>query len=291
MLWRNRALLRSRGVLGAGAGAESMFLGALDLMSMDWGGKPHPRARGRWAALVREAKDWPGTVVISQELLAGATVEAARAAVTAFAAAEVEIVVTARDLLRQIPAEWQENVKHGRIKSFAEFWAHLQEVPPAHELTRSFRQVQYLPEVLERWASAVPDDHIRLVTVPPAGASRTLLWERFVTACGIDAEGADLNVIDGNQSLDTVTTSLLRRVNQVLVSEPLRVDQRDTLLKGVLADRVLSPLTSPAASINGAGRGRPRRPQDGPRVARGMAAAGTRSSATSTTWCRLARRA
>ena len=75
-----------------------------------------PRAGGD--ALVDEARQWPGTVVISQEMFGGATVERrADRGRGVRTGRPVEIVVTARDLMRQVPAEWQENVKHGRIKT------------------------------------------------------------------------------------------------------------------------------------------------------------------------------
>ena len=49
----------------------------------------------------------------------------------AFADDEVHVVLTARDLARQIPAEWQENVKHRGRRSFARFmgWSWRRGVP------------------------------------------------------------------------------------------------------------------------------------------------------------------
>ena len=82
------------------------------------------------------------------------------------------------------------------------------------------------------------------MTVPPSGAEPTLLWRRFAEACGIESDGVDLDVQDNNPSLDTVTTALLRRVNVDLLAHPLRIDQRDELLKGVFAHRVLAPQTA-----------------------------------------------
>lgn len=249
LLWRNRGLLRERDVLVPGGGADAAFLAALDLTHSGWGGQPHPRSPGRWEALVEETSPWPGTVLISHEMFSGATAEHALMAVEAFAPAPVEIVITARDLMRQVPAEWQENTKHGRVKTFLQYWALLSDPASEHEAARWFHQAQDVPGIVDRWTSAVPPHRVRLVTVPPGGADPQLLWQRFAEACGIDATGFDLDVHDGNPSLDTVTTSLLRRVNVQLLADPLRIDQRDDLLKGVLAHRVLAPMSSKDARI------------------------------------------
>ena len=249
VLWRNRALLRERDVLVPGNVPDAAFLAALDLTHSGWGGEPHPRSPGRWHALVEETRTYPGTVLISHEMFSGATAEHARIVVEAFAPAPVEIVITARDLMRQVPAEWQENVKHGRVKTFEEFWQLLSDPAREHEASRWFHQAQDVPGIVDRWTSAVPADRVRVVTVPPSGADPQLLWQRFAEACGIDASGFDLDVHDGNQSLDTVTTALLRRVNVQLLEDPLRIDQRDELLKGVFAHQVLAPMTSRDARI------------------------------------------
>ena len=249
VLWRNRILLRERDVLVPGDVPDAAFLAALDLTHSGWGGEPHPRSPGRWHALVEETRPYPGSVVISHEMFSGATAEHAQIVVEAFAPAPVEIVITARDLMRQVPAEWQENIKHGRVKTFEEFWQLLSDPAREHEAARWFYQAQDVPGIVDRWASAVPADRVRVVTVPPSGADPQLLWQRFAEACGLDDSGFDLDVHDGNQSLDTVTTALLRRVNVQLLDDPLRIDQRDDLLKGVLAHRVLAPMTSRDARI------------------------------------------
>ncbi len=188
-------------------------------------------------------------MLISHEMFSGASAEDARTAVAAFAPRPVTVVVTARDLMRQVPAEWQENVKHGRVKTFAEFWELLSDPEHAHEASRWFQLAQDVPDIVARWAAAVSAPCVCVVTVPPSGAEPTLLWRRFAEACAIESDGVDLDVQDNNPSLDTVTTALLRRVNVDLLSHPLRIDQRDELLKGVFAHRVLAPQKAADARI------------------------------------------
>ncbi|MFD2395792.1 hypothetical protein ACFSVJ_01075 [Prauserella oleivorans] len=63
--------------------------------------------------------------MISSELLAPASPEEAAQVLSAFGFAEVHVVCTARDLARQIPSVWQENVKTRQSTSFAELLASL----------------------------------------------------------------------------------------------------------------------------------------------------------------------
>ena len=56
-----------------------------------------------------------------REILARATKQQVRRALDSFGDAEVHVVLSARDLVRQLPAEWQENVKHRRTVGFRDF--------------------------------------------------------------------------------------------------------------------------------------------------------------------------
>ena len=65
-------------------------------------------------------------MVVSHEILAGAGPESVARAMASFPDHEVHVVLTARDLGRQIPAEWQERVKHRGGRDFAAFLKALQ---------------------------------------------------------------------------------------------------------------------------------------------------------------------
>ena len=97
-----------------------MFLAALDLLDRPWGGM-RPQAEGEWEALVRRARRAEGTVVLSHEILAGAKPHEAQRALADLSFAEVHVVYSARDLARQVAAEWQEQLKHQRKVTFRTF--------------------------------------------------------------------------------------------------------------------------------------------------------------------------
>ena len=79
ILFTNRDALRERGILYPADRHDAHFLAALDLMELPWGGLEH-EAVGAWDRLAAEVRDWPGTAIISHEILGTASrVQVARA--------------------------------------------------------------------------------------------------------------------------------------------------------------------------------------------------------------------
>ena len=113
VLFLNRESLAGQGILYPAERFDEHFLAALDLMELHWGGL-ETQAVGAWDRLAEQVRSWPGTSIVSHEILATASRQQVRRALDSFGDAEVHVVLSARDLVRQIPAEWQENVKHRR---------------------------------------------------------------------------------------------------------------------------------------------------------------------------------
>jgi hypothetical protein len=177
MLFSERERLREQGILYPGERFDAHFLAALDLMQLRWGGL-EAQAVGAWDELAAETHKWPGTVIISHEILARATPDQVAHALESLGG-EVHIVVSARDLARQLPAEWQENIKHRRTTTYAEFLEGVRDPERSSNLGQWFWGVQETPDVLARWGATLTPDHVHLITVPPPGAAPELLWLRF----------------------------------------------------------------------------------------------------------------
>ncbi len=192
----------------------SHFRAALDLIDMPWGGQ-RDEVRGDWDALMRSVRRHSGTVVVSHEILAAAQPEQVAKAMADLADAEVHLVFTARDLARQIPAEWQEGIKHQRTRSFERFLRRVQNARRTRP-TLWFWRAQGLPDVLSRWSSGLPPEQVHLVTVPQPGAPRDLLWNRYCQAAGIDPAWAPEDSERVNSSIGAAETTLLRRLNRRL---------------------------------------------------------------------------
>jgi len=237
VLWSQRATAEEQGLLLPGERFHDHFLATLDVRGV--ADDPiHPeRARGMWDRLVAESLAWDGNVLISHELFAGATAERARRAVATLAdGAEVHVVVTARDHVRQISAEWQEHVKHRSAATFPDF---VREVRGDAARTTWFWQVQDYAGVLERWGADLPPERLHVVTVPPSGADPSTLWDRFAGLLGVDPSAFDIELERSNSSLGVEQAELLRQVNVELGDRLPLPGPYPLVVKNVLAHRIL----------------------------------------------------
>jgi hypothetical protein len=85
-------------------------------------------------------------------------------------------------------------------------------------------------------------DRVTVVTVPPPGADRSLLWSRFATATSLPDLEYAFPARD-NSSLGVAEAELLRRLNPRL-REPLDWPAYEALIKRRFAEGVLGPLDS-----------------------------------------------
>ncbi|WP_246456391.1 hypothetical protein [Nocardioides mesophilus] len=156
VLFRHRHELADEGLLYPADRHDAHFLAALDLMELTWGGLERD-AVGAWDRVAEQVRAWPGTSVISHEILATATrPQVARALASLGDPADVHVVMSVRDLVRQIPAEWQENIKHRRVIGYHDFLRTISDPDRSGRLASWFWGVQEVPDVLDRWAATLP---------------------------------------------------------------------------------------------------------------------------------------
>jgi hypothetical protein len=245
LLFTNRGALAEQGILYPADRFDAHFLAALDLMELTWGGL-EKQAVGAWDRLAAEVRAWSGTVIVSHEILATASPTQVRRALDSFGDAEVHVLVSARDLVRQIPAEWQENVKHRRVVGYRDYLDKITDPRRTGSLAAWFWGVQEVPDILARWASGLPADQVHLVTVPRPGAPYGLLWERFAEVFGVDPAAYTSATYRSNPSLGVPETALVRRINRevnhgVLANEDYRRFVRELLAHRTLSARASSP--------------------------------------------------
>src|SRR4051794_21053436 len=68
---------------------------------------------GSWQVLASQAREFPGDLLLSNEMLAALTVGQVKRLCRALSPAELHVIVTARDLARVIPSHWQTTLKNG----------------------------------------------------------------------------------------------------------------------------------------------------------------------------------
>ncbi|MGH3336905.1 MAG: hypothetical protein ACRDOZ_13875 [Nocardioides sp.] len=214
VLFRNRRTLEHAGIFYPAERFDAHFLAALDLMQLPWGGL-ESEAHGAWDRMAAAVRAWHGTAVISHEILATASRTQIARALSSLGHpdTEVHLVLSLRDLVRQIPAEWQENVKHRSGFSYHDFLATIRDPAREGRVATWFWGVQEIPDILNRWAADLPPERVHLVTVPAPGGPPDLLWERFCEALGLTGLDLDREGERTNPSLGAPETALLRRIN------------------------------------------------------------------------------
>lgn len=237
VLHENRPALSAQGLLYPGNRADH-FLPAQDVLQRPFRGHQDDRATGTWAETVREVSAWSGTALISHETFTVARPDQVRTIIAAFPDRPVELIVTARDLARQLTANWQETVKNGQSPTLADYVDRARARAEDGEASSGFWFWQDLVGVLRRWQELIPAERTHLVTVPPRGTDPRLLWQRFADVIGVDLTPEQLTDRSDNASLGTVETEFLRRLNADL-GDSLPWPAYRTYVKQFLAQRVL----------------------------------------------------
>lgn len=234
LLVANKETLAARGVLFPGRSWRAQVRAVADVLERKRVVTQPPE--GAWQSLVEELDAWDGTGIVSMEFLGPAGAAKIEKVVSSFAPGTVEVVLTGRDLSRNVPAMWQETLKNGRTRSFDEYVAAIRDREQGPGL--GFWREQGLLRMCRRWSEAVGAQQVTLVTLPPSGAAPDELWRRFARATGIDPEGVEQPTA-ANESLGAASVEVLRRLNVLL--EGLDYGDYAPLVKHQLAQGILGP--------------------------------------------------
>ncbi|MGI8888264.1 MAG: hypothetical protein ACR2GB_04745, partial [Nocardioidaceae bacterium] len=144
------------------------------------------KSKGHWDRVVRMSQDWPGrAAVISSELFVYLSLEDAAKAIGSFGDTQVHVIYTARDLVRQAPAVWQERIKNQYVLGYSDFLDDLLG-PGTSKMAKGFWRAQDAVTALARWSQGLDPSHVHVVTAPPSGSPPHVLWERFASVLGLD---------------------------------------------------------------------------------------------------------
>jgi hypothetical protein len=230
-------MLREHGVLYPGAQRRDHFLGSMDLRQSDFLGHSYEATIGSWQRLVDEVDAYDGSAVISHETFARTPKAVIPEAVGAFDTDDVRVVVTARDLARQVPAVWQERIKNRGVVGYHEFLEGVFRSEQARRRTGGFWMPQDLLALTARWAKVVGPEKVTVVTVPKAGADRQDLWRRFAAATDLPDLEYDFSDGGSNPSLGVVESELMRRLNPAVAE--LSWPEYESRVKKKFAEKTL----------------------------------------------------
>jgi hypothetical protein len=244
LLWNNKAALAEQGLLLPLDSVRDHFY----LSVLGRGLEAHedqlnlpPRALPLWGTMMDQVSTWPGDALVSHELFAMILPPKAVAVIDQLrsVADEIHPIITARDLARQVPAEWQQTIKHGRTHKLREYYEVIRSDEPL-----LFWRAQGLPDQIRMWSQGLPPENVHLITVPPSGAPIDALWNRFASVIGVHPASVEPPAKVENLSLGLTEIETLRRVN---VHSPMGATKplRQHMIRQVLGDGVLAQRSNP----------------------------------------------
>lgn len=242
-LGSNREVLADQGFLFPGKSWRKQVLGVLDVLGQTRDGEVVPGSPGAWQQLVDEIAAFDGTAVVSMEFLGPTPVPDIERVVETLAPAEVRVVMTVRDLGRNIPAMWQEGLKNGTSWGWSEYLRDIEDPDDESAVhAKKFWRHMNFPFIARKWVRVVGKDRFTLVTVPHPGADPRLLWERFCSVVGLDPEPFDTSG-RSNASIGAPSALVLRALNESLPQDfPLARYQK--VVKHSLAKKGMTALAS-----------------------------------------------
>lgn len=214
VLHAHRDQLRGAGLLYPGMRAGDQFIASIDLREQQQSKFAHLKATGTWDRIAAEARAFDGDAIISHETFARCSTPQIKR-VMASVGGQLHVVLTVRDLGRQVPAVWQETLKNNASTSYDEFLRDIFVNVDAggHKF---FWKPQDVRKVVRRWGRHVGIENVTVVTVPPSGAPRDELWNRFGQAIQLPDVPIELPSSAANSSLGPAEAELLRYVNAAL---------------------------------------------------------------------------
>lgn len=231
ILWDNQEALRASGLLLPGIGHREHLWAALEVQERDMTRRA-PKAAGAWERVVAEIEAYDGDVLLTHEFFCGATREQAERAIARLAPAEIHVIVTARHTAAMFTAGWQERVKNGGVADL-------------HALAASGGDAEFgwrtwdLGDVLERWTSGLPADHVHVLPMPGRDEPADRHWQNFREVLGLpDVYPAPPT--PANSSLGVVQVELLRRMNHYLLDALPHAVDRGVWIRGYLAEEKLA---------------------------------------------------
>jgi hypothetical protein len=247
VLWHNRRTLERQGLRYAARHPADHFRASVDLRQRPFAGEHATLVPGAWDVTAELAAEAPDRAVVSHETLTRTRTAQVRRAAESLRTADLHVVLTLRDLGRQVPAVWQEQVKNRSVVRYEQFLHDIADRPDSRP-HRHFWEAQDVLGVLQRWGTAVPPEKVHVVTVPQPGAAAGLLWERFAWVLGVDPRSVDTDVPTSNVSLGVVEAELLRRLNAGM-KDRMDWPTYEAQVKRRLSERLAARSSSPRLAV------------------------------------------
>ncbi|HVQ87159.1 MAG TPA: hypothetical protein VMT88_03160 [Actinomycetes bacterium] len=241
VLWVNREALQADGVLLPGHYRYARVQATRDLLK--WTPDDSPQPPRSWQRIAAEINRWSGrSTIFSMEFLSWASADQAQAIVASVPDSQIKVVLTTRDLARQVPAQWQTAMRQRNtwtLDEYADAVAGVSTGKQARDASRHFWRRQDYGKILAHWGEVVGVENLTVVTVPPSGGDPSELWHRFCQATDLVAD--QFKTTDAShESLGAASTEVMRRLNQTTAINSMTMRSYQKSVNGALSRRVLS---------------------------------------------------
>ncbi len=234
-LWQNRSVLKDAGLL-LPAHQRRHLLATLDLRDDPKLARRTGDVRAPWDDLVKEARTWPGDVLITHEFFGPASPAQARRALESFPGAEVHVLITAREMVGLAISRWQEYVRNGGPRPIDRYPA-----DKPYDPTDAWGWASFdLADILDRWGSVIAHDRVHVLPMTPGAADPTELLTRFLAVMGYADAPVEMPEQPANESLGLVEAELLRRTTPLMRDFRSAAD-RGNWIRGYLAAPSVMP--------------------------------------------------
>lgn len=220
-LVEHRERLAELGVRSPARTPDDSLRAAIEMRRLHkaWGFKRR-EVEGAWSDLVRRARK-PGAaahaaVVVSEELLAGASSDQVALLLDSLSGFEVHVVATLRDPASQLVDAWAGSVRAGGSLSLRRYARRVLDSGRETAEASDFWAAQDVGPVLARWRAELKRADRLHVVVPAPGQDRTeATWRTIAELVGVEAEGLPVRE-PARAPLGPVGLGVLRHVNRAV---------------------------------------------------------------------------
>lgn len=179
-------------------------------------------------------------LLVSEELLGGASPEQLHRLVGAVSEREAHVVLTVRGLAQLLPSTWQQRIQQGsRAPALEDFVDRI--VARRGRLADKWWRERGVQSVVERWAAEVPPSRVHVVVVPRQRSAGSSLLDRFCEVVDVPAGELVTDHGDSNPALGRAQAELLRLVKEQVPRELMDRHGYVPVGKWWLAHRHLAP--------------------------------------------------
>lgn len=248
-LGEHAAVLAEQGVRVPARTAEEARRASAELRrrhaSYGWKRK---EVEGSWALLAKRARKEGAksgdTVVVSDELLAGASTSEIALLLDSLGGFEVHVLAVLADPASQLVAGWGESVRRGSTSSLKRYARRVLDPDRRHEDAQRFWADHDVPASLARWGAELRrPDRVHVVVPEPDQDPTEATWTALSRLLGVDASSVTVGACVPAATADSDALALLREVNRA-------VDGRADLgQQGAIVEQHVLPRIASAQSV------------------------------------------